>query len=279
MPPLAPETAMQITRLAFAALALLFIQAITALAQDEPVPSRCLAIAQALPEVTYANFTPAQATVEGEVKLTYAGHSTYIIETPAGVRIATDFSGVYGGDPLPRVVTMNKAHRTHYSDMPDPGIEYVLRGWNPEGGPAKHAVVIDDVYIRNVPTDIRDWGGNLERDGNSIFIFEVAGLCIGHLGHLHTRLSDAQYGTIGRLDILMVPIDGGMTLSLPTMSEIADRLHSSIVLPMHRHSTPIGEFTGMMGDEFAVEFRDSRSLTVSLRNLPSRPTIIVLQGV
>ncbi len=270
---------MQIARLAFAALALLFVQAVTALAQDEPVPSRCLAIAQALPEVTYANFTPAQATVEGEVKLTYAGHSTYIIETPAGVRIATDFSGVSGGDPLPRVVTMNKAHRTHYSDMPDAGIEYVLRGWNPEGGPAKHAVVIDDVYIRNVPTDIRDWGGNLERDGNSIFIFEVAGLCIGHLGHLHTRLSDAQYGTIGRLDVLMVPIDGGMTLSLPTMSEIANRLHSSIVLPMHRHSTPIGEFTGMMGDEFAVEFRDSRSLAVSLRNLPSRPTIIVLQGV
>ena len=270
---------MQIARLTFAALALLFVQAVTALAQDEPVPSRCLAIAQALPEVTYANFTPAQATVEGEVKLTYAGHSTYIIETPAGVRIATDFSGVYGGDPLPRVVTMNKAHRTHYTDLPDSGIEYVLRGWNPEGGPAKHAVVIDDVYIRNVPTDIRDWGGNLERDGNSIFIFEVAGLCIGHLGHLHTRLSDAQYGTIGRLDVLMVPIDGGMTLSLPTMSEIANRLHSSIVLPMHRHSTPIDEFTGMMGDEFAVEFRDSRSLAVSLHNLPSRPTIIVLQGV
>jgi L-ascorbate metabolism protein UlaG (beta-lactamase superfamily) len=130
-----------------------------------------------------------------------------------------------------------------------------------------------------VPTDIRDWGGNLERDGNSIFIFEVAGLCIGHLGHLHTKLSDAQFGSIGRLDVLMVPIDGGMTLSLPTMSEIATRLQSSIVLPMHRHSTPIGEFTGMMGDDFAVEFRNSRTLTVSLKSLPGRPTIIVLEGV
>ena len=67
------------------------------------------------------------------------------------------FSGVYGANPLPRVVTMNKAHRTHYSDFPDPGIEYVLRGWNPDGGPARHALVVDDVYIRNVPTDIRNW--------------------------------------------------------------------------------------------------------------------------
>lgn len=249
---------------------------------DGPVPSKCIAIAQALPSATYASYTTAQTFVDGDVTITYAGHSTYVIETPGGVRIATDYSGVYGSDPLPRVVTMNKAHRTHYSDFPDPGIEYVLRGWNPEGGPAKHALVVDDVYIRNVPTDIRHGFGNgyeLERDGNSIFIFEVAGLCIGHLGHLHTKLNDAQYGAIGRLDILMVPIDGGMTQSLESMTEITERLWSSMVLPMHRHSTPIGEFTAMMSKDFAVEFRDSRSLKVSVRSLPSRPTIVFLKGV
>ncbi|MEQ1942341.1 MBL fold metallo-hydrolase [Mesorhizobium sp. VNQ89] len=259
----------------------------SAWAQDEPPPSRCVAIANAFPSATYANFTPsravplilAQTFVDGDVTITYAGHSTYIIETPGGVRIATDFSGVYGGDPLPRVATMNKAHRTHFTDFPDPAIDYVLRGWNPEGGPARHALVVDDVYIRNVPTDIRNWGGGLERDGNSIFIFEVAGLCIGHLGHLHTRLSDQQFGQIGRLDILMVPIDGGMTQSLASMSEIATRLYSSMILPMHRHSTPLGEFTGMMGEGFQVEFRPSRSLQVSLKTLPSRPTIVVLEGV
>lgn len=274
-------------RLPVAALFAVLVWPLAAAAQQEPPPSRCVAIANALPSATYASFTRslaekpilAQTFVEGDVTITYAGHSTYIIETPAGVRIATDFSGVYGYDPLPRVVTMNKAHGTHYSDHPDPGIEYVLRGWDPDGGPAKHAVVIDDVYIRNVPTDIRTWGGDLERDGNSIFIFEVAGLCIGHLGHLHTRLSDAQFGQIGRLDILMVPIDGGMTQSLGSMSEITTRLYSSMILPMHRHSTPIGEFTGMMGEGFAVEFRPSRSLKVSLKTLPSRPTIVVLEGV
>ncbi|MDQ2704040.1 MAG: MBL fold metallo-hydrolase [Pseudomonadota bacterium] len=269
------------------AVLVFFAWSVAAPAQEEPPPSKCVAIANALPSATFASATPsiadapilAQTFVEGDVTITYAGHSTYVIETPAGVRIATDFSGVYGYDPLPRVVTMNKAHRTHYSDHPDPAIEHVLRGWNTEGGPARHAVVVDDVYIRNVTTDIRDWGGGLERDGNSIFIFEVAGLCIGHLGHLHTKLSDAQYGQIGRLDILMAPIDGGMTQSLGSMSEITTRLYSSMVLPMHRHATPIGEFTGMMGEGFAVEFRPSRSLKVSLRTLPDRPTIIVLDGV
>lgn len=266
---------MPASRLAACLSVLLLWLAAPALAQEGPVSSKCVAIANALPDVTYASFTPsptlAQAFVDGPVKITYAGHST--------VRIATDFSGVYGGDPLPDVVTMNKAHRTHYTDHPDPRIAHVLRGWNPEGGPAKHAAVVDDVYIRNVPTDIRNWGGELERDGNSIFIFEVAGLCIGHLGHLHTRLSDQQYGAIGRLDILMTPIDGGMTQSLDSMSEITTRLYSSMILPMHRHSMPMREFLSLMGEGFAVDYRDSRSLEVSLKTLPDRPTIVILDGV
>ena len=83
----------------------------------------------------------------------------------------------------------------------------------------------------------------------------------------------------GRLDILMVPVDGGMTQSLSQMSEVATRLYSSMILPMHRHATPLAEFTGRMGEGFAVEFRPSRSLTVSLETLPSRPTIVVLDGV
>ena len=255
-----------------------FLPSAAAFAQEAPQQSSCLAMAGEFPGIVRAGFTPAQSKPQGEVTITYAGHSTYVIETPAGVRIATDFSGYYGADPLPRVVTMNKAHRTHYTDFPDPGIEYVLRGWNPEGGPARHALTVDDVFIRNVPTDIRN-GGAMEADGNSIFIFEVAGLCIGHLGHLHHRLEDAHYAAIGRLDIVMVPIDGGMTQSLANMREITDRLHSSIVLPMHRHSTPIGEFTSMMGEEFEVDFRSSRSLSVTLDDLPRRPTIIVLDGV
>ena len=265
-------------RLFAACLATLLLASIPAWAADDPVPSKCMAIAQTLPDVTYANFYQAQTFVDGDVTITYAGHSTYVIETPGGVRIATDYSGIYGSNPLPRIVTMNKAHRTHYTDLPDQGIEHVLRGWNPEGGPARHALVVDDVYVRNVPTDIRRFG-EMERDGNSIFIFEVAGLCIGHLGHLHHRLEDAHYGAIGRLDVVMVPVDGGMTLSIDAMTEITTRLYSSMILPMHRHSTAIGEFTGMMGDGFAVEFRNSRSLTVSLRSLPSRPTIVILDGV
>lgn len=247
-----------------------------ALAQAQERPSMCLAVANLLPNVVFARFHPAAS--EASVAITYAGHSTYLIESPGGVTIATDFSGVYGGQPTPRVVTMNKAHSTHFTPNPNPDIEHVLPGWNPEGGPAKHSLLVDDVYIRNVTTDINRFGA-MEADANSIFIFEVAGLCIGHLGHLHHRLDDSHYAAIGRLDVVMVPVDGGLTMSLDGMSEIARRLSSSIILPMHRHSTPLGAFTSRMGEGFDIEFYEGRTLNVSLATLPRRPTIIIMDGV
>lgn len=263
----------------------------SARAQDAPHASQCLAMAQSIPGSTYASYTPARdgtlpvlktANAPGTVRITFVDHSTFLIESPAGVIIATDYFGWVGGDVVPRIATMNKAHTTHYTNNPDPGIEYVLRGWNPEGGPAKHAEMVEDVYVRNVPTDIRvGFGseGGMEKDGNSIFIFEIADLCIGHLGHLHHALTDAHFAAIGRLDVLMVPVDGGLTLSHAGMSEITKRLHSSIVLPMHRQGPPVQNFISMMGSEYAVERQSEPYIDVSLRTLPKRPTIMVLQGM
>lgn len=247
----------------------------------QPV-SQCLAIARAIPPgVPKFIFASAEASenplaMSEAVTISFEGHSTYRIETPTGVTIATDFSGIYGADPLPRIVTMNRAHSSHYTLNPDPGIEYVLPGWNPAGPePAEHHVVVDDVYVRNVTTDIRSWEGGMVPDANSIFIFETAGLCIGHLGHLHHQLTEAHYAEIGRLDIVMVPVDGGLTLSHSGMAEITNRLRSSIVLPMHLRGTYLQNYLQQMSQEFAIEYLEGNSITVTIRDLPKRPTIMV----
>jgi L-ascorbate metabolism protein UlaG (beta-lactamase superfamily) len=269
-----------------AALAALIASALPdapAHAQSQPVASQCLAIAQTLPKampVSYRRF----AAREGAVTITYAGHSTYMIETPGGVTIATDFSGVYTAGMLPTVATMNRAHSTHYTLNPDPRIAHILHGWGEGDAPAQHAVTVGDAYIRNVPTDIRAFrfGSDIEtmqKNGNSIFIFEVAGLCIGHLGHLHHRLDDSHIAAIGRLDVVMVPIDNSMTMSLDGMSDITTRLRSSVVLPMHRFGTPLQDFLSRMRGQYEIDLRPSRSFTVSLETLPRTPTMIVLEGV
>ena len=249
--------------------------------------SQCLAVANKVPNVVYASYMPVQARREAprkeEVTITYAGHSTYYIDTPGGVSVATDFSGVYTlGGRLPHIATMNKAHSTHYTLSPDPRIQHILHGWGDVGQPAKHNFAISDIYIRNVTTDIRAFRFDaeaLQKDANSIFIFEVAGLCIGHLGHLHHPLDETHIAAIGRLDIVMVPIDGGYTMSVEGMSDLTKRLRSSIVLPMHRFDTPLSDFHRRMGGQFEMDMRPSRSLTVSIGSLPKTPTIIVLDGV
>src|SRR5215218_3742894 len=59
-----------------------------------------------------------------EVGLTFVGHATFLIETPEGVRIATDYSDGTRPPVTPDVATMNKAHSTHFSYRPDPGIKH-----------------------------------------------------------------------------------------------------------------------------------------------------------
>lgn len=249
-----------------------------------PPVSQCQAIARSLPDVTFASFKPSsalnvQATARDEVKITYVGHSTFLIETPDGVSIATDYSGWYAPPKVPDVVTMNKAHSSHYTLTPDPAIKHVLHGWGDNVQPADHDVVVGDAYIRNVTTDIRSGGATMEPDGNSIFIFEVAGLCIGHLGHLHHELDDTDYAEIGRLDVLMVPVDGGLTMGAESMSRVVTRLRSSLILPMHRRGPPVSSFLQMFGDGFDKSFAAEASVTVSMRSLPKKPLIYILQGV
>ena len=256
---------------------------VSAFAQNTPRGSECMAMASAPPRAIPVSLRRTAAKVE-EVSITYAGHSTYIIDTPGGVRIATDFSGYYMTGRVPDVVTMNRAHSTHYTLNPDPKIGLVLHGWGDDGKPAYVDQRVGDVLIRNVATDIRrymfdDSNAEMIRDGNSIFIFEVAGLCIGHLGHLHHKLDESHFAAIGRLDIVMVPIDGSYTMSLDGVSAITKRLRASVVLPMHRFMTPLSEFMSKIGQQFAIDRRSERTLKMSIGALPSAPTVVILDGV
>jgi L-ascorbate metabolism protein UlaG (beta-lactamase superfamily) len=269
-------------RLVAAVVTVLAILIAPAAAEDNQHGSECLAMAQG-PRVVPAALRRIAAASD-EVAITYAGHSTYLIDSPAGLRIATDYNGAYRSGRLPDVVTMNRAHGTHYTLFPDPKIAHVLHGWGENGQPAQIRLRVGDVLIRNVTTDIRryvgeDFGGPMIKDGNSIFIFEVAGLCIGHLGHLHHKLDDSHVAAIGRLDILMVPIDGSYTMSLDGISEITRRLRASVVLPMHRFATPLDDFMRRIGQDFAVDLRAARTLRISRDALPTAPTVIILDGV
>ena len=215
-----------------------------------------------------------------EVRINYIGHSTFLIESPQLVRIATDYNDYVRSPLLPDIVTMNHAHSTHYTDQPDPGIKHVLRGWAGDEKPARIDLQYKDVRVRNVPTNIRQWGGGgTERHGNSIFIFEVGNLCIAHLGHLHHTLTQQQLNEIGRVDVVMVPVDGSYTLDLEGMVEVVTALKAPLLIPMHYFSSfTLDRFLTRMRQDREVEIAEVPSVVISKSSLPAKPKVLVLPG-
>jgi L-ascorbate metabolism protein UlaG (beta-lactamase superfamily) len=219
------------------------------------------------------------ALAADQVRITYAGHSTFLVESPQLVRIATDYNDWVRPPILPDIATMNHAHSTHFTSHPDPGIKFVLRGWREDGRPAGHDISYKDVRVRSVSTNIRDWGGGTEKNGNSIFVFEVANMCIAHLGHLHHTLTQQQMNDIGRIDVVMAPVDGNLTLDLDGMVEVLQGLKAQMVIPMHSFSSyTLDRFLARMQNDFAIVSNETPSILVSKTTLPAKPTVVVLPG-
>lgn len=230
------------------------------------------------PRVIPAAFKLAALTAD-QVRITFVGHATFLIESPQLVRIATDYNDYIKPPILPDIVTMNHAHSTHYTDHPDPDIKMVLRGWRDDGQPSNYDVTFQDVRIRSVATNIRDMSGGTERYGNSIFIFEIAGLCIGHLGHLHHTLTQQQLDEIGRLDVVLVPVDGSYTLDLDGMVDVLASLKAPLIIPMHYFSSyTLDHFLARVREQYPVVFNETPALVVSKASLPATPEIMVLPG-
>ncbi len=207
------------------------------------------------PEATLWSTSPAG---QRRSAITYVGHSTYVIDTPGGVRIATDFSGYR--PPRARPAAGCRHHRPGAFDaitrsIPTPASSMCCTARPNSSAAAARGSWTNcmTVFVHqrrptstSLPSAAKDSGrrGDAARQQCSSSSFRNSGsLCHRlHLGHLHHRLEDHHITPCDRpsLDIVtVVPIDGGLTISLDGMSEMAKRLRSSVVLPMHRLGTPM----------------------------------------
>ncbi|PVB63229.1 metal-dependent hydrolase [Labrenzia sp. 011] len=248
------------------------------------VPGPAYAVCQLIAEAPYKSPMPGEARVwqaalgPGELQIRYIGHSTFELETPAGVRIATDYNDSIKPSLPPTVATMNGAHSTHFSINPAPEIEHLLYGWNPKGGPIDHDLTVQDVRIRNIQTNIRGWDGESRRLGNSIFIFEVADLCIAHLGHLHQQLTQEDLTRLGQIDIVFAAIDNSTTLRLESLINVLDSIGPAMVIPMHFHfAGALQSFVGRATQAgYEIVRADGPALLVTRASLPMRKTVYVM---
>lgn len=252
--------------------------AVPAMAQDRR-PSHCISLVQNVPGLEVIHRASlATPLADYTVQIGYIDHSMFVIRTQSGQTAVTDYAGYLGTTGfVPDVVTMNKGHSSHWTARPNPAIPHVLPGWTEDGTPVDHFVDLGNLLVRSVSTDIRSWDGR-EENGNAIFVFEAEGLCIGHLGHLHHEPTDAQYAAIGRLDVVMAAVDGGLTLDHPSMVRVLSRFRSSVVIPMHWFGrSTLEAFLAEMSGDFVVDRRGESFMEVSLHTLPKQPTIVVLE--
>ncbi len=183
----------------------------------------------------------ADAQEPGELMITFVGHACFVITTPAQIRIVTDPIDLWGLR-LPSgfsadVVTVSHNHLDHNAVSTVSGTPRIIYGTDPEGeAPFQQHIPINetvgDVTIRNVSS--YHSSPSVSPQLNSIFLFEVDGFTIAHLGDLGRTLTDEQVDRLGRVDILMIPVGGQYTLTLDEVDETVRQINPTIaVIPMH----------------------------------------------
>jgi L-ascorbate metabolism protein UlaG (beta-lactamase superfamily) len=86
-----------------------------------------------------------------------------------------------------------------------------------------------------------DQTAGTERGPNTIFVFSLDGLRAAHFGDFgQASLRDEQAAAIGEVDLVFLPVGGGVTVDASQAREIVERLSPKWVVPMHYHTTKIG---------------------------------------
>jgi len=194
--------------------------------------------------------SPALAQDKKQLSIRWHGQAFFEIHTSAGTIIVTDPHAIeaFGERNVKKadLITVSHLHNDHTQVEvienfdPKKADQMVWLGLTP--GKGKDPMngewnAIDkkfkDVHVRTVGTYHDDVRG-LMRGKNSVFIFEVDGLRIVHLGDLGHLLSKEQIKKIGPVDVLMIPVGGVYTINGDEAKKVVEQLNPRFyVIPMH----------------------------------------------
>jgi len=172
-------------------------------------------------------------------RLTWFGQSCFLLEAASGARIVMDpIPNNIGYSPPQELradaVTISHEHLDHNNVALIGGKPRVLRGLTPDKkGWVRIEEKIKDIAVRSVGVYHDDELGK-KRGLNTVFIFEVGGIRIAHLGDLGHLLTDDQLSAIGSVDVVLVPVGGAFTIDARQATRVVDQLRPRlIVVPMH----------------------------------------------
>jgi len=175
----------------------------------------------------------------GEVAIEYIAHSCFRIHTARGTRLLIDpyASRVWLGYDFPHKLAADSVLITHphYDHDADTLIGHQPPPWTPDVRVMRDpgAYKVSDVTITGIRGKHADPGGKEFGQTNTIWLLEVDGLRIAHIGD-NGPLTEANLQELGRVDILMMPIDAKHhILKEAEIEAIRKALHPRVVIPMH----------------------------------------------
>lgn len=146
-------------------------------------------------------------------------------------------------DPAPRslgyrfpkqkadIVTISHDHPGHTAT------EVISSPFRLIDGPGEYE--ISEVFVTGVRAYHDDQEG-AERGKNTIYLVEIDGVTICHLGDIGHELSDEQAQAIEVADVLLIPVGGGPVIDAAKASTIVGQLEPGVVIPI-QYRTPMGD--------------------------------------
>ncbi len=141
----------------------------------------------------------------------------------------------------------------------------------------------DHVLIKGFKT-YHDKVNGKKRGDNTVFRFAVDGLTIVHCGDLGHLLTEDQIRDIGKVDILMIPVGGKMTLNGVDAAQVMNQLNPTVTIPMHYRTKALSFLGALMFekvDRFIEASGQSSSeasvLDVNTDSLSQYSGVVVMQ--
>ncbi len=160
----------------------------------------------------------------------YLGHAFFTLTLENGTVIAMDPYDELYNYPTRRiaadVVTMSHHHYDH------DGVAAITSEHCSIDTAGVHALSGCGASVAGIPT-FHDHHQGSRRGNNMFFVVEAEGLRIGHAGDLGHLPTDEQIKTIGKLDVLLLPVGGKYTVDAQEAVQVLEKLAPTVCIPMH----------------------------------------------
>jgi len=208
------------------------------------------------------------------VDITWLGHSCFRIKGSQAIIITDPFPPELGytlGKQTANIITLSHQHPSHSYAQGIGGEPKIIKG------PGEYE--ISGILIIGIATFHDNQRGQV-RGKNTVYVMEIDGVSVCHLGDLGHVLSTEQVEEIGRVDVLFLPVGGGSTINPAIAAEVILQLEPNAVIPMH-YKTPAIKRELDSVDVFLKEMGMGQieprpKLTLSKSNLPLSTQVFLL---